>query len=77
MIEANDYGTTLDGKKQKMTYLDPKVFGTRMPLPTRAADGTYRFADHPEFRPNLRCVRVGMGAHACVRASIGDGIGLD
>lgn len=31
----------------------PTVLPGRQPLPTRDADGTLLFADHPEFRPNL------------------------
>lgn len=51
-------------KKGRSTFIDPKIFPGRQPLPTRQKDGTYKFADHPEFRPNLspkevRCLVMG------------------
>lgn len=41
------------GKKVKRSFLNPKILPGRQPLPTRGKDGFYKFADHPEFRPNL------------------------
>jgi hypothetical protein len=60
------------GKKGRMSFLSPKVLPGRQPLPTRRKDGTYNFADHPEFRPNLspREVRARVCVCVCVRVCV-------
>jgi hypothetical protein len=53
-------------KKGRSTFIDPKILPGRKPLPTRQKDGTYKFEDHPEFRPNLSPKEVRrVYVHAC------------
>lgn len=63
-FESDDEGGggAAAAKKGRSSFLTPKVLQGTKPLPSRKPDGTYHFADHPEFKPNLSPKEV----RACV-----------